>query len=127
MIVEMREYTLQAGKVPEYLRLYEREGLATHSHRFRITNADRAIGAHVTGEVLRRGISLAEPMEFEFVGTAGQSFGAFLTSGVSLRLLGEANDYVGKSLCGGSLAISAGAEASDSQGGVKRPLVLLGE
>ncbi len=45
-------------------------------------------------------------VECEFVGTAGQSFGAFLISGVNFQLIGEANDYVGKGLCGGSIAIT---------------------
>jgi glutamate synthase (ferredoxin) len=51
-------------------------------------------------------------VDCEFVGTAGQSFGAFLIPGLTLRLSGEANDYVGKGLCGGSIAISAGEDAS---------------
>ena len=38
-------------------------------------------------------------------GTAGQSFGAFLSKGVTIKLLGEGNDYVGKGLCGGKLII----------------------
>jgi glutamate synthase (NADPH/NADH) large chain len=46
------------------------------------------------------------------VGTAGQSFGAFLIPGITLRLFGEANDYVGKGLSGGNIAITAGKEAS---------------
>jgi glutamate synthase (NADPH/NADH) large chain len=48
----------------------------------------------------------------EFVGSAGQSFGAFLADGVTLKLSGEANDYVGKGLSGGTIAISAGSAAS---------------
>ena len=48
-----------------------------------------------------------------FFGTAGQSFGAFLISGANFRLTGEANDYVGKGLCGGSIAITAHVEASE--------------
>src|SRR5205807_540083 len=51
-------------------------------------------------------------VDCEFIGTAGQSFGAFLLPGVTLRLTGEANDYVGKGLCGGTVAVSAGEEAS---------------
>jgi glutamate synthase domain-containing protein 3 len=51
--------------------------------------------------------------ECEFIGTAGQSFGAFLIFGANFRLTGEANDYVGKGLCGGSIAITAHAEASE--------------
>jgi glutamate synthase (ferredoxin) len=94
----------------------ELESLSTRSHRFRITTSDRAVGAHFSGEILRRlGASSLElsGVDCEFVGTAGQSFGAFLISGANFRLAGEANDYVGKGLCGGTIAISAGAEASE--------------
>jgi glutamate synthase domain-containing protein 2/glutamate synthase domain-containing protein 1/glutamate synthase domain-containing protein 3 len=95
------------------------ESLSARPYRFEITNEDRAVGAHFSGEVLRRirpsfGLSNLEMTgaECEFVGTAGQSFGAFLISGANFRLTGEANDYVGKGLCGGSIAITAHAEAS---------------
>jgi glutamate synthase (ferredoxin) len=95
------------------------ESLSMRPYRFAITNEDRAVGAHFSGEVLRRirpsfGLSNLEMsgVDCEFVGTAGQSFGAFLISGANFRLTGEANDYVGKGLCGGSIAITAQAEAS---------------
>jgi glutamate synthase (NADPH/NADH) large chain len=91
------------------------ESLSLHPYRFEITNEDRAVGAHFSGEVLRRLGSSALEMtgvDCEFVGTAGQSFGAFLISGANFRLTGEANDYVGKGLCGGSIAITAQNEAS---------------
>ena len=80
--------------------------------RFRITNADRAVGANLSGEILRWRSEIISPIDYEFTGTAGQSFGAFLVPGINLRLLGEANDYVGKGLSGGNIAITAGAEAS---------------
>ncbi len=95
------------------------ESLSTRPYRFEITSEDRAVGAHFSGEVLRRlgssfGLSTLDMagVECEFFGTAGQSFGAFLISGANFRLTGEANDYVGKGLCGGSIAIAAQAEAS---------------
>jgi glutamate synthase (ferredoxin) len=83
-------------------------------YRFAINTADRSIGAHLSGEMLRRLRSSASgsPVKYEFTGSAGQSFGAFLVNGVTFKLLGEANDYVGKGLSGGTIAISAGAEAS---------------
>ncbi|HTC77626.1 MAG TPA: glutamate synthase-related protein, partial [Terriglobales bacterium] len=92
----------------------ELDTLRTSGHRFRITNSDRAIGAHLSGEVLRRrnGADIAGVIASEFTGSAGQSFGAFLIPGVKFRLLGEANDYVGKGLSGGTIAITAGDEAS---------------
>ena len=92
----------------------ELDTLSTRAHRFLITNSDRAIGAHLSGEILRRrsGAEIAGVVATEFTGTAGQSFGAFLIPGVKFRLLGEANDYVGKGLSGGSIAITAGDDAS---------------
>src|SRR4029434_5243919 len=48
----------------------------------------------------------------EFRGSAGQSFGAFLSAGIDFKLHGEANDYVGKGLSGGTIAITAGSNAS---------------
>jgi glutamate synthase domain-containing protein 3 len=82
--------------------------------RFRIANCDRAIGAHLSGELLRRGDPAEVPeLNYEFLGTAGQSFGAFLTAGVHFRLLGEANDYVGKGLSGGAIVITHGPQASE--------------
>jgi glutamate synthase (ferredoxin) len=81
--------------------------------RFRIANCDRAIGAHLSGELSRLEDSTdVGPLSYEFLGTAGQSFGAFLTSSVHFRLLGEANDYVGKGLSGGTLVITHGPDAS---------------
>src|SRR5580704_14856019 len=92
----------------------ELDTLRTGGHLFRITNADRAIGAHLSGEILRRqnGAGIAGVIASEFAGSAGQSFGAFLIPGVKFRLLGEANDYVGKGLSGGSITVTAGDEAS---------------
>ena len=82
---------------------------------FPIENSDRSVGAYLSGHILRR-TSFAglgdQHHEIEFSGTAGQSFGAFLIPGLSFRLHGEANDYVGKGLSGGTIAISAGADAS---------------
>jgi len=82
---------------------------------FPISNSDRATGAHLSGEILRRRVA-GEPaphtLQCEFRGAAGQSFGAFLVDGLHFRLTGEANDYVGKGLSGGTISISAGPEAS---------------
>lgn len=45
-------------------------------------------------------------ININLTGSAGQSFGAFLVNGVTVRLLGDANDYVGKGLCGGTIVIA---------------------
>lgn len=74
----------------------------------KIQNTDRAVGTWLSGEMIRRAASSNHPylpQSLTFHGTAGQSFGAFLSSGMSLRLFGEANDYVGKGLCGGRLIL----------------------
>ena len=85
------------------------------SRTFAIANCDRSVGAHLSGEILRRvgaaGLRQAT-IDCAFRGVAGQSFGAFLISGLRFRLLGEANDYVGKGLSGGTIAVTAGPEAS---------------
>ena len=73
-----------------------------------ITNIDRTAGAMLSGEVARKygHEGLAEDtISVRLSGTAGQSFGAFLAHGVSFELVGEANDYVGKGLSGGRIAI----------------------
>ncbi len=81
---------------------------------FPIVNADRSIGAELTGERLRRPKTTQanSPLEIHFRGTAGQSFGAFLGAGIKFHLNGAANDYVGKGLSGGTIAIAAGNLAS---------------
>jgi glutamate synthase (NADPH/NADH) large chain len=73
-----------------------------------ITNIDRTAGAMLSGEVAKKygHKGLAEDtISVRLSGTAGQSFGAFLARGVSFELVGEANDYVGKGLSGGRIAI----------------------
>src|SRR4030081_150666 len=73
-----------------------------------IGNVNRTVGAMLSGEVaLRTGhTGLAEDtISVKLLGTAGQSFGAFLARGVSLELSGDANDYVGKGLSGGRVVV----------------------
>jgi glutamate synthase (NADPH/NADH) large chain len=73
-----------------------------------VRNEHRSIGAMLGGEVTRRfgGKGLPDDtIEITLHGTAGQSFGAFLPGGITLRLYGDANDYVGKGLSGGRLIV----------------------
>ncbi|WP_425515531.1 glutamate synthase large subunit [Microvirga antarctica] len=74
-----------------------------------VRNADRTVGAMLSGEVAKRYGHEGLPddtITVNLTGTAGQSFGAWLAAGVTLSLEGEANDYVGKGLSGGKLIIS---------------------
>ncbi len=80
-----------------------------------IQNSDRSVGSGLSGILMRRRSRGREPgrqISQEFHGCAGQSFGAFLASGITLILRGEANDYVGKGLSGGTICISSGPAAS---------------
>ncbi|MGQ0814108.1 MAG: glutamate synthase-related protein, partial [Gemmatimonadota bacterium] len=74
-----------------------------------IRNSDRAVGARISGEIANRFGQQGLPdntIRLHFRGSAGQSFGAFAARGLTLMLDGEANDYVGKGLCGGRLVVS---------------------
>jgi glutamate synthase (NADPH/NADH) large chain len=73
-----------------------------------ICNRDRATGAMLSGEVAKRYGHTGLPEDTIWItlnGTAGQSFGAWLAHGVTLDLVGEANDYVGKGLSGGRIIV----------------------
>jgi len=73
-----------------------------------ITNADRAVGATLSGEIAKQFGDEGLPentITFRFTGSAGQSFGAFAARGLTLELEGEGNDYVGKGLSGGRLVV----------------------
>ncbi|GAA2352881.1 glutamate synthase large subunit [Dactylosporangium salmoneum] len=73
-----------------------------------VRNEHRSVGAMLGGEVARRagGAGLPEnTVDITLRGTAGQSFGAFVPRGITLRLYGDANDYVGKGLSGGRLVV----------------------
>ncbi|QBQ55514.1 glutamate synthase large subunit [Nitrosococcus wardiae] len=74
-----------------------------------VRNTHRTVGAMLSGEVAQRYGHKGLPentIQIRARGTAGQSFGAFLAHGISMELIGEANDYVGKGLSGGRLIIS---------------------
>jgi glutamate synthase domain-containing protein 3 len=84
------------------------------SLHYTIQNAHRTVGARLAGEIARRYGAKGLPkgtIEMRFKGSAGQSFGAWATNGMRLILEGEANDYVGKGLCGGEIAIMPSADA----------------
>jgi glutamate synthase (NADPH/NADH) large chain len=75
---------------------------------FPIRNVNRTVGTLLGHEVTKRHRGLGLPddtIDITFRGAAGQSFGAFLPKGVTLRLLGDANDYAGKGLSGGRLIV----------------------
>ena len=73
---------------------------------FAIRNVHRTVGGMLGGEIARRHGAAGLPdgtIHFKFTGSAGQSFGAFVPTGVTLELEGDTNDYLGKGLSGGRL------------------------
>ena len=78
------------------------------SLEYAVSNTDRAVGAMLSGVIAAKYGNAGLPddtIEIKFKGSAGQSFGAFLAHGVSFRLEGEANDYLGKGLSGGRISV----------------------
>jgi glutamate synthase (ferredoxin) len=88
------------------------------TRRAAVANRDRALGARLAGAIARA--HEREPfrghIRLELRGAAGQSLGAFIPDGVTLDLCGEANDYVGKGMAGGTVVLrpsTAGLEAAN--------------
>jgi glutamate synthase (NADPH/NADH) large chain len=82
---------------------------------YKIKNTDRTVGTIVSNEISKIYQSKGLPedsIHFKFTGTAGQSFGAFNTNGVTLELEGDANDHFGKGLSGAKLIVYPSAQAS---------------
>ena len=78
------------------------------SLEYTIANTDRATGAMLSGVIAKKYGEKGLPehtLNVKFKGSAGQSFGAFLVPGVNFKLEGEANDYLGKGLSGGRIAV----------------------
>ncbi|HQM36210.1 MAG TPA: glutamate synthase large subunit [Candidatus Marinimicrobia bacterium] len=73
-----------------------------------IRNIHRTVGARMSGLIVKKFGAKGLPndtIKINFVGSAGQSFGAFLAPGVSLRIEGDANDYLGKGMSGGRISL----------------------
>ncbi len=77
------------------------------SRELNIINTDRSVCGRISGEIasLHGNKGFQGQLNFKFIGSAGQSFGTFLLKGMNLLLVGEANDYVGKGMNGGTITI----------------------
>jgi len=95
------------------------QDVIAHGGHFRIDlpirNTERAVGTllghHVTKAHGENGLTSGE-IEINLTGSAGQSFGAFLPAGITLRLEGDSNDYVGKGLSGGRIVVRPPRDAA---------------
>jgi len=90
---------------PEIANAIENEKTAEKT--VKIFNVDRSVGGRIGGAIAKKygDTGFAGEIKLIFEGSAGQSFGCFLTPGLHLRLVGEANDYVGKGMAGGEIVI----------------------
>jgi glutamate synthase (ferredoxin) len=97
---------------PDITRAIDQQGSVTKD--WKIMNTDRSVGARIAGEIAKiYGNSGFEgEIALNFQGAAGQSFGAFNLPGMTLKLTGEANDYVGKGMHGGEIIIVPPAEVT---------------
>jgi glutamate synthase (ferredoxin) len=81
----------------------------------KVYNSHRAAGAMLSGEVAKRygdeGLA-QDTIKVNLTGSAGQSFGAFLSHGITFYLEGDSNDYLGKGLCGGRIIVRPPAQAT---------------
>ncbi|QCX27210.1 glutamate synthase large subunit [Nocardioides jishulii] len=83
--------------------------------RVKVSNVNRTVGTMLGHEVTKRyrGAGLPDgTIDITFTGSAGQSFGAFVPKGITLRLEGDGNDYVGKGLSGGRIVVRPAREAT---------------
>ena len=92
----------------------------SYRHESRVSNVNLTLGARLSGELAlfktHNPTATGSSLTFSLKGTAGQSFGAFATSGMTLQLEGFANDFVGKGLCGGELVLrGVGRAALESE------------
>ncbi len=80
-----------------------------------ITNVDRTIGAMLSGEIAKvygdEGLP-DDTINARFFGSAGQTFGGFLSKGITFRLEGDSNDYLGKGICGGKIIVVPSAAST---------------
>ncbi|MDB5327322.1 MAG: glutamate synthase large subunit, partial [Phycisphaerales bacterium] len=84
-------------------------------HDVEIRNIHRTVGTMLSGAVAKKyGIAGLpdDTIHFKMNGTGGQSFGAFLMKGITLEIEGEANDYVGKGICGGRIVVYPNKEST---------------
>jgi glutamate synthase (ferredoxin) len=98
---------------PEVMAAIEGHGSLTRE--LAIVNTDRSVGARLSGEIAARhgNSGFHGQLDLRFAGAAGQSFAAFLLQGMQLRLVGDANDYVGKGINGGRVVLVPPAGAGD--------------
>ena len=112
-------YTKVTGVKDEEIIRAARKAIDTQEEvtlDYAIKNTDRAVTTMLSGEIAKRYGEAGLPdstVNIKFKGSAGQSFGAFAVHGLNIRLEGECNDYFGKGLSGGCIAILPPSRSND--------------
>ncbi len=101
------------GTLDETIVIEARDVITGHAAKltgkYKVENANRDVGTYLSGQIAyARGNKALPPgtIDLQFTGSSGQSFGAFLVQGIRLKLIGEANDYVGKGMAGGEIVVT---------------------
>jgi glutamate synthase (ferredoxin) len=96
---------------PEIKEAMQNQGSVTKTYG--VINTDRTVGARLAGAIAQQygNTGFEGQIHLNFTGSVGQSFGAFNLPGMTLKLVGEANDYVGKGMHGGEIIITPPAHA----------------
>jgi glutamate synthase (NADPH/NADH) large chain len=112
---QLRLSTKQPNKLEDHLdyKILEKAQAAIDTGKkvklkMPIRNINRTVGAIISNRIIKKYGAAGLPedtIEIELTGSAGQSFGAFLVPGVTLRLIGDSNDYLGKALSGGRIIV----------------------
>ena len=110
-ILRLPEQAVEPRDVPEDERHIDDRAYG-RAETFVLTPADRAVGSRIANSIVlqRKSGENVTPIALRYRGTAGQSFGAFITHGLSLELDGDANDFVGKSMEGGKIVVRGAGE-----------------
>jgi glutamate synthase (NADPH/NADH) large chain/glutamate synthase (ferredoxin) len=86
------------------------DAVGSGRERFAVRNVNRAVGGLLSHHVIKNALDVQ--LRYELHGSAGQSFGAWLAPGIELTLYGDANDYAGKGLSGGVIAVRPPEDAA---------------
>jgi glutamate synthase domain-containing protein 2/glutamate synthase domain-containing protein 1/glutamate synthase domain-containing protein 3 len=110
-VLRLPEQMVEPRDVPE-IESHIDDRASNRTERFVLTPADRTVGARIANAIVlqRKSGEKVRKITLRYRGTAGQSFGAFITDGLTLEIDGDANDFVGKGMEGGKIIVRSPGE-----------------
>ncbi len=110
-VLRLPEQMVEPRDVPE-IESHVDDRASNRTERFVLTPADRTVGARIANAIVlqRKSGEKVRKITLRYRGTAGQSFGAFITDGLTLEIDGDANDFVGKGMEGGKIVVRSPGE-----------------